>query len=401
MDIRKQILEDAQKLQPELEQKRHFLHQHPEIGFELHETKNFVIGELTKMGYEPASVGECGVVVQVGGKKPGKCIMLRADMDALSMPEEADIEFKSLNEGKMHGCGHDLHTTMLLGAAKILKEHEENIEGTIKLVFQPAEEIFQGSLDMIKNGVLENPKVDAAVMIHVVAGLPMPTGTIMLPDKGGISMNTCEQYKITVYGKGGHGSAPQNAIDPITAAAQIHLALQEINSRELNQDEYGIFTTCKFQAGATSNVIPDYAVMEGTIRTADLDRSVNGKIKQRMQEISQGIATAMRCRAEVEFSDYCPCMKIDDKVAKNVYASITELFGKAVVPMEPKPGGGSEDFSFISHEVPVTSMFIVAGNSNEGFIYGQHHPKAIFDESCLYKGSAAYAYAALRYLQTD
>lgn len=400
MGIREQILEEAKALQPEIVEKRRFLHQHPEIGFELYQTRQFVMEELTKMGYKPESVGKCGVVVKVGGKKPGKCILLRADMDALAMTEEAEIDYKSLTEGKMHGCGHDMHAAMLLGAAKLLKGYEDQVEGTIKLVFQPAEEIFQGSLDMIENGVLENPKVDGAVMIHVVPGLQMSAGSFLAPNKGGISMNTCEQYKITVYGKGGHGSTPQNAIDPITAAAQIHLALQEIKSRELSQEEYGVFTTGKFQAGTASNVIPDYALMEGTIRTADTDRSVNRKIKQRIEEISTAIATAFRCRAEVAFSDFCPCMQIDDEVAKEVFAALQELFGQGVIPMEPNPGGGSEDFSFISREVPTTSLFLAAGNPTEGFIYGQHHPKVIFDEACLWKGSAAYAYVALHFLQT-
>lgn len=397
MKIEEEILLNAKEMQDELVQIRHYLHQNPEIGFELSNTKNYVMSELKKMGYAPQEVGKCGVLVIVGNRKPGKCILIRADMDALSMTEEADVPYKSQKKGVMHGCGHDLHTTMLLGAAKLLKKYEDNLQGTIKLVFQPAEEIFQGSLDMIRAGVLLNPKVDAAVMIHVVAGLPMPSGMFMIPNQGGITMNTCEQYRITVQGKGGHGSMPQNAIDPITAAAQIHLALMEINSRELSQDEYGVFTTCSFQAGNTSNVIPDKAVMAGTIRTADVDRSVNEKIRTRIEEITQGIAMAMRCKAMVDFSDFCPCMKIDDSVTKAVFASLYELFGDMAITMETKPGGGSEDFSFISHEVPATSVFITAGNTKEGFIYGQHHPKVIFDESCLYKGSAAYAYIALNF----
>ena len=400
MELREVILAEAEALQPALVEKRHYLHQHPETGFELHETRKYVIDELTKLGYEPVSVGKCGIVATIGNAAAGHCVMLRADMDALNMPEESDIDYKSLNDGRMHGCGHDMHTAMLLGAAELLKKHEDCLEGAVKLVFQPAEEIFQGSLDMMKNGVLDNPKVDAAVMIHVVPGIKLPAGTLMVPDKGGISMNTCEQYRITVYGKGGHGSAPQNCIDPITAAAQIHLALQEINSRELGQDEYGFFTTGIFRAGTTSNVIPDYAEMAGTIRTADPDRSVNTKIRERIKAISEGIATAMRCRAEVEFADFCPCMKIDDAVARNVFGSMKELFGQGVVPMEPKPGGGSEDFSFVSQEVPVTSMFLAAGNPDEGYVYGQHNPKVVFDESCLYRGSAAYAYAAIKYLKT-
>lgn len=395
MSHKDSLLEEAKRLQPYLEEKRHFLHSHPEVGFDLKETKAFLTEELKKIGYEPKSVGKCGIMVELGGKQPGKCILLRADMDALAMTEEAEVECKSIYEGRMHGCGHDMHAAMLLGAAKLLKEHEEEIHGVRKLIFQPAEETFQGSLDMIENGVLENPKVDAAMMLHVVAGMPMPTGTFMVPKQGGVSMNTCEQYKITVLGKGGHGSAPQNAIDPITAAAQIHLGLQEINSRELGREEYGIFTTCKFQAGATSNVIPDSALMEGTIRTADLDRSVNGKIKKRMEEIATGIATAMRCTAKVEFSDYCPCMVIDDAWAKQVLGIMKDCFGTGIIEMEPSPGGGSEDFSFVSHKVPVTSLFLVAGSTNDGYVYGQHHPKVRYDESCLFMGCAAYTAVAL------
>lgn len=401
MDLKDKILDEAGKLQDELVGKRHYLHQHPEVGFELENTKKFVIDELTSMGYTPKEVGKCGVVAIAGGKKPGKCILLRADMDALNMTEEADVDFKSLTPGKMHGCGHDMHTTMLLGAARILKDHEDEIEGCVKLMFQPAEEIFKGSLDMISAGVLENPKVDAAVMIHVIAGLPMPTGMFMVPNAGGVTMNTCEQYKITVVGKGGHGSTPSKAIDPITAAAHVHLSLQEVNARELSQDEYGVFTTCSFQGGNTSNVIPDSVEMRGTIRTADLDRSVNKKIKKRIEEISTSVAQAFRCKAKVEFSDFCPCMKINDEVTKKVYSYMSNLFGEAIVPMEAKAGGGSEDFAFISEEVPATSIFISAGGQSEGYEFGQHHPKVRFNDSCLSLGSAAYSYIALQYLSDN
>ncbi len=168
-----------------------------------------------------------------GRQAPRQTILLRGDMDALPIQEESGEEFASEIPGRMHGCGHDMHTAMMLGAAKLLKEHEDEIEGTIKLEFQPAEEIFQGSLDMLKNGLLENPKVDAAVMFHVLAGMPLPVGTVLVPG-GGITMASCEQYHITVHGKGGHGSMPNACIDPITAAAHIHIALQEINSRELD-----------------------------------------------------------------------------------------------------------------------------------------------------------------------
>ena len=245
------LLEAAKALEPQLQEWRRTLHRHPEVGFDLPQTKALVKKALTEMGYTPQDCGKCGVVALAGGKRPGKVILLRGDMDALPLQEESGEEFSSELPGKMHGCGHDMHTAMVLGAAKLLKEHEDEIEGTVKLEFQPAEEIFQGSLDMISSGLLENPKVDAAVMFHVLAGMPLPAGMVLVPG-GGITMASCEQYHIVVHGKGGHGSMPNACIDPITAAAHIHIALQEINSRELDPAGFGVFTTGRFQAGAAA-----------------------------------------------------------------------------------------------------------------------------------------------------
>ncbi|MCH5344898.1 MAG: amidohydrolase [Acetatifactor sp.] len=397
-----ELLARAEALQSQLVEIRHDLHRHPELGFDLPYTKALVKRVLEEMGYCPEECGKCGLVVLVGGKNPGRTIMLRGDMDALPVGEEADVDYASEYEGKMHGCGHDMHTTMLLGAARILKEHEDEIQGTIKLVFQPAEEIFQGSEDMIASGVLENPKVDAAVMLHVVAGMPMPAGMIMVPG-GGISMASCEQYHITVKGKGGHGSMPHVSIDPITAAAHIHLALQEINSREIDGNEFGVFTTGKLQAGDASNVIPDTAQMWGTIRTHDPEGKISRQIKQRMTEISKGVGSALRCEVEVEFYDFCPSMVVDEALAGDALKYMTELLQKGAMDMTPvtggKPGGGSEDFAFVSHKVPTVGMFITAGNSEEGYLYGQHNPKVKFDDEALHYGSAAYAYMALRWLE--
>lgn len=396
---REVFLLQARCLQPHLQQIRRELHRHPEAGFELNQTLEYVRKELEEIGLEPQHCGKAGLVVLLGGKKEGKTILLRADMDALPLQEEADVDFASENPGFMHGCGHDMHTAMLLGAARLLKTHEEELCGTVKLMFQPAEEIFQGAQDMINAGVLENPKVDAALMIHVTTGMAAPPGILLIPE-GGISMASCEQYHIHVQGKGGHGSTPHVAIDPLTAAAHIHLALQEISSRELNPNQYGVFTTCCFQAGQTSNVIPDSADMWGTIRTADPTGAIGGKIKQRIEEIAKGVGAALRCAVEVEFYDHCPCMVIDGSFADTVAGFMTELVGKAARRMHVR-GGGSEDFAFVSHHVPTASMFLTAGNSAEGYEFAQHHPKVKFDDSILWQGSAAYCWAALRYLQGE
>ena len=395
------LLNEAKALEPQLQTWRRTLHRHPEVGFDLPQTKALVKQALTEMGYAPQDCGKAGVLALVGGKKPGKTLLLRGDMDALPIQEQSGEEFSSEIPGRMHGCGHDMHTAMMLGAAKLLKAHEDEIAGTVKLEFQPAEEIFQGSPDMIANGLLEDPKVDAAVMFHVLAGMPLPAGTVLVPG-GGITMASCEQYHITVHGKGGHGSTPHACVDPITAAAHIHIALQEINSRELDPNAFGVLTTGCFKAGAASNVIPDTAEMFGTIRTTDPDNKTGELIRKRMTEIAQGVALAFRCTAEVEFSDYCPCMVVDKALAADALTYMTDLLGAGAMDMTPltggKAGGGSEDFAFVSHEVPTVSMFISAGNAKDGYLYGQHHPKVRFDDSILYEGSAAYSYFALRWL---
>ena len=397
----KELMAEAAVLEPQLQNWRRTLHRHPEVGFDLPQTRALVKQALTEMGYTPQDCGKAGILVLAGGKKPGKTILLRGDMDALPIQEESGVDFASEVPGWMHGCGHDMHTAMMLGAAKLLKAHEEELEGTVKLEFQPAEEIFQGSPDMIANGLLENPKVDAAVMFHVVAGMPLPSGMVLVPG-GGITMASCEQYHITVHGKGGHGSMPEACIDPITAAAHIHIALQEINSQEMDPHSFGVFTTGRVQAGAASNVIPDTAEMWGTIRTIDPENKVGELIHKRMTEIAQGVAAAYRCTAEVGFSDYCPCMVVDHALAGNALTYMTELVGQGAMDMSKltggKPGGGSEDFAFVSHEVPTVSMFLSAGNAKEGYAYGQHHPKVKFDDSILYEGSAAYSWFALRWL---
>ena len=398
--VAQDLLQEAKQLQPELLQCRRTIHRHPETGFDLQETKALVKRQLTEMGYTPQECGKCGLVALAGGKKKGRTILIRADMDALPIEEEAEVAYRSETPGRMHGCGHDMHTAMLLGAAKLLKAHEDELAGTVKLMFQPAEELFQGADDMIGAGVLENPHVDAAVMIHVVPGLPLRSGIVLVPGAG-TGMASCQQYRIVVKGKGGHGAMPHVSVDPITAAAHIHLALQEISSRELGPDEFGVFTTGMFRAGDASNIIPDTAEMRGTIRTADL--AVNEKIKTRIREIAQGVGGAMRTEVTVDFFDFCPPMLADGALSECGLGYMKELLGDGAMSMAalggPKVGGGSEDFAFVSCKVPTVGMFLSAGSPEEGYAYSQHHPKMTFDDSILYRGSAAYAYFAARWLE--
>lgn len=395
--MKETLLKDAKELQPKLQEFRRDLHRHPETGFDLKYTVDRLREELKALGYEPKDCGKAGLVVLVGGKKLGKTFLLRADMDALPLPEETGLDYASETPNKMHGCGHDMHATMLLGAAKLLKDREDEIEGTVKLMFQPAEEIFQGARDMIDNGVLENPRPDAAMMIHVAIGAPVPTGMAFVPAPG-ISMASCEQYHITVKGKGGHGSTPHVAIDPVTAAAYIHIALQEINSREINGHDFGVFTTCKVRAGETSNVIPGVAEMWGTIRTVDPTEEMGAYIRKRIEEISKGVGSALRCEVEVEFFDYCPCVVVDQEVSRCTQQYMTELVGAENVALVKEASNGSEDFAFVSREVPAVNMNLVTGSREDGYLLSVHNPKSSFDDSVLWEGSAAYTYVAMRWL---
>ena len=398
---KEQILQEAKALQEEIKSHRLWLHTHAETGFNLTETKPYVKSALMKMGYTVQECGKAGLVTTVG-KPGGKVLLLRADMDALPIAEEADVDFACKN-GRMHACGHDMHTAMLLGAAKILKAHESELGGMVKLMFQPAEEIFEGSKDMIASGVLENPRPDAALMIHVAAGMPLPAGTVVVSAPG-VSAPAADYFTIRVHGKGCHGSAPQNGIDPLTAAAHILIALQEIHARELSASDEAVLTIGTFHAGEAGNVIPDTATMGGTIRT--YDEKTRAYLKERMTAIAKNVAEAFRASAEVSFGSGCPTLVNDKDLSEKVTGYLKDLLGanRAFTTAElnggkPARGGGSEDFAYVSHEVPSLMLALAAGEPSKGYPYPQHHPKVKFDERVLSTGAAVFVDCALQYLR--
>ena len=398
---KEQILQEAAALQEEIKAHRLWLHTHAETGFDLTETKPYVKSTLTEMGYTVQECGKAGLVTTVG-KPGGKVLLLRADMDALPIAEEADVDFACKN-GRMHACGHDMHTAMLLGAAKILKAHESELGGTVKLMFQPAEEIFEGSKDMIASGVLENPRPDAALMIHVAAGMPLPAGTVVVSAPG-VSAPAADYFTIRVHGKGCHGSAPQNGIDPLTAAAHILIALQEIHARELSASDEAVLTIGTFHAGEAGNVIPDTATMGGTIRT--YDEKTRAYLKERMTAIAKNVAEAFRASAEVSFGSGCPTLVNDKDLSEKVTGYLKDLLGAshAFTTAElnggkPARGGGSEDFAYVSHEVPSLMLALAAGEPSKGYPYPQHHPKVKFDESVLSTGAAVFVDCAVQYMK--
>ena len=400
------LQEEAQKLHEIIVSNRRYLHTHPETGFDLKETVSYVKKELEDMGYEPIECGKAGLIAVAGGKKPGKVFLIRGDMDALPIKEEADVDFAS-DSGRMHACGHDMHTAMLLGAARLLKMHEDEIEGTIKLMFQPAEEIFEGSHDMIEAGVLKNPDVDAALMIHVMAGMPFEAGTVIVSAPG-VSAPAADYFDIKVQGKGCHGSMPNAGVDPLNVAAHILIALQEINARELAMSEQAVLTIGTMNAGVAANVIPDTVNMGGSIRT--FDEETRAFIKERMVEISEGIAKSFRAEAEVTFGSGCPTLVNDKDLSMCAEKYVKELLGQrkafSVAQLNAMSGdskssksAGSEDFAYVSQEVPSIMLALAAGQPDKGYCYPQHHPMVKFDESALAGGSAVYAYTALRWLE--
>lgn len=403
--IKEEILQEAKSMAQELIEKRRYLHENAETGFNLEKTLKFVETELINMGYNPIRCGKSGLIAIAGGKKEGKVFLIRGDMDALPIKEETDLDFAS-NNGCMHACGHDMHTAMMLGAAKILKKYENEINGTVKLMFQPAEEIFEGSQDMIENGLLNNPKVDAALMIHVMSNTPFKPGTVIVSSPG-VSAPAADYFEIKIQGSGCHGSMPNTGVDPINVAAHILLALQEINARELSVTDKAVLTIGTLNSGNIANVIPDTAVMGGTVRT--YDEETRKFIKTRMTEISEGIAKTFRAKAEVSFGSGCPTLVNDTELSNCMSKYTQELLGKEMAftveelskmsgSVQSSKSAGSEDFAYVSQNVPSIMLALAAGSPENGYVYPGHHPKVMFDEEALPFGSSIYAYTAMKWL---
>ena len=373
--------------------RRHF-HQYPELSMEEYETSKKIKEELDKMGIEYRSAANTGIIATIKGDKPGKTIALRADMDALPMEETPNCEFAATN-GAMHSCGHDMHTAMLLGAAKLLKQNQDQIEGTVKLVFQPDEEGFTGAKKMIKAGVLENPKVDAAMAMHVNSGTPSNLVVCGL----GTSIGGCNRFRIVVKGTGCHGAMPETGVDPIFIANQIYSAIQEITNREIVATQPVVITIGKFVGGDAPNIIPGEVIMEGTIRT--LDKEVGEYVFKRMGEIVSATAKMLRGEAElIELSSVPPLANNKD-LATEVTGYVKDIVGEQGVFLFEGGGMGSEDFASYSYEVPSLYLILGAGAKNENPLYGEpmHNTKVVFNEDVLVTGAAIHTYSAITWLK--
>ena len=392
----KKFIEQAKLIKEEIISYRRVIHSNPEVGQELPKTKKYVMDKLVEFGYSPEEICESGIVATIKGNKPGKTFLLRADMDALPIAEKTSCDFKSTN-GCMHACGHDMHTAMLLGAARLLKENQDEIEGTIKLVFQPDEEGFTGSKKMIKAGVLENPKVDAALAMHVHSGTPSNVVLCGL----GTSIAGCNRFRIVVKGKGCHGAMPETGIDPINIAAHIYLAIQTILTREISATESAVVTIGKFVGGDVPNVIPEEVVMEGTIRS--LDKEVGEFIFDRMNEIVTSTAKMLRGEAELIELSSVPPLANNDELAHELTGYMKDIVGEKAVVLFEQGGMGSEDFASYSYEVPSVYIMLGAGTKEENSLYGEamHNEKVVFNEDILPIGAAIHAYSAIMWLKNN
>ena len=387
------LLQEAEVMQPEILADRRALHRNPETGAELPETAAYVKRRLEALGYAPRMLAG-GVAAEITGEKTGRCILLRADMDALRIREETALDFRSEN-GNMHACGHDLHAAMLLGAAGLLQKHRQELAGTVRLVFQPDEEGFTGAKAMLAAGVLrEAPQPQAAVALHVHSGTP--SGLVLCGR--GTFMAGCTIFRVTAEGTGCHGAMPETGIDPINIAAHIYLALQELTARELAAEVPAVVTVGRFHGGEAPNIIPGTCVLEGTIRT--FDREVTARLMARIGEIAENTARAFRGSARVEELASAPPLKNDPDLMNRMADWAEELVGSQRVCRMDKGGMGSEDFASYTYEVPSAYLLLGAGTAAEDSRFGKpmHNPQVVFNEKILPEGAALYAMAALRWL---
>jgi amidohydrolase len=387
------FLAEAQALFEYTRALRRDFHQHPELGFQEVRTAGVVARELTGLGLEVSTgIGGTGVVALIEGTKPGRTLLLRADMDALPIHEETGAAYASTNEGVMHACGHDAHTAVLLTVARMLHAHRDELHGIVKLAFQPAEEGMGGAEKMIADGVLATPRVDACLALHVWNEKPL--GWVGISD--GPSMAGGEIFKIRVIGKGGHGAVPQLAVDPILAAAHIVTALQGIVARNVGPLETAVVSVCTIHAGETFNVIPPVVEMTGTIRT--FDPAIRRKVLERFEQTVRSSAEALGCQAELQIDRLTPAVVNDTPTARQVQAVARQLLPEAVIETGNYITMGSEDMAYMMEQVPGCFFFVGSANPAIGFSAAHHHPKFDIDENCLPGAAALMAASVVRLL---
>ncbi len=379
----------AQRIEPELIEIRRDIHAHPELAFEEVRTAGVVAAELTRLGIQhQTEVGKTGVVGLIHGGRPGPVLAIRADMDALPIQEATGLPFASTNPGLMHACGHDIHTTTLLGVAALLKDLAPQLAGTVKLVFQPAEEAIGGMRAMIADGVMDGPKVDMALGFHNHP--EMPVGSFGFVH--GPALASADSFDIVVHGKSGHAAFPHTAIDPIIAAAHLVIQLQTVVSREVPPTMSAVVTVGAIHGGTARNIIPDSCMLRGTVRT--LHPLARDAAEAAIKRLAAGMREGMRVRCELDYNRGVPVLRNDDRVLEPTVAAVRKQFGDAI--KEGKPSLGAEDFALMADLVP--SFQLRVGSSQPGRDDKLHNSAYQPDERCIGFGVQALARAALELL---
>ncbi len=384
-------LKRAHELEQQIIEDRRFLHRNPETGLDLPVTSNYIRNRLLQMGIRPVGCGRFGLSALVGGKKPGPVILLRADMDALPMNEESGLPFASETPGKAHCCGHDNHAAMLLAAAQMLKENDACLCGTVKLMFQPGEETGTGCLEMLENGILENPVPRAAIGFHVDAASPL--GLINW-GHGPVFCST-DAFSITVTGKSCHGARPHQGKDAVNCAAHLVIALETLIAREADPSETNILTVCSIESSTkVFNSFPDSVELKGSLRS--YSGSERAYLKNRICEVCEGNAAAFGCSTDIQFISEMDVVVLDDSLEEEIKSCLRETIGdEAVLADKPVRKMGSDDFFSITSLVPSAYFFIGAGIDRETPCpYSQHNSRVVFNEAALPIGAAGLAACA-------
>lgn len=389
-------LQAAKALAEEMVENRRHLYANPEVGFEVEETAGFVKDKLKSYGIEPRDIG-CNGVTAIIGKAGGKTILLRADMDALPIKDQSGLDFAP-SGNYMHACGHDYHTSILLATARMLKENEDQLQGQVKFIFQPAEELLVGAENMIEAGILENPRVDFAMGLHVAPNAPV-NGIVLGP---GINFAAALNFKITIQGEGAHGANPHDGIDPVYIGSQIVVNAPEILIRELPFDRSASMTMGRFIGDGAMNVIPDTVEIQGTIRTRSQESFKY--LEKRFPELVEDLAKTFRGQAQVTFLAKCPVLENPEEETKQIKGFLQEIAEDNfnLIDLPESLGGTSEDFAHYSNQVPSVFYYLMNPYQEEDRpLYPVHNPKVRFDEGMLPIGAASLAHAASRWLEEN
>lgn len=386
------FLAEAEAMRDELVAIRRDLHMHPELGFQEVRTARIVAEKLGALGYEvQTGVGKTGVVGLLQGGQPGeRTVLLRFDMDALPIQEESETPYRSQTPGVMHACGHDAHVAVGIGVATLLARHRERIPGTVKLMFQPAEEGLGGALAMIEDGVLDAPRPDVALGLHVSSNHDLGSAVV----RSGAMMAASDGFRIVVHGHGGHGAHPDQTVDAVLVAAHIVVALQTIVARNVNPEETAVVTVGALHAGEAGNVIAQTAELRGTIRS--FSPEVRDLLHRRVREVAEGVATTLGARAEVALRIGVDATVNAERPTAVMHAAAAAVLGEDRINTSYRTTGG-EDFSAVLARVP-GNFFFLGARSDERTSFPHHNPRFDIDEACLPTGVAILCDAALRCL---